>query len=108
MLHVIEPDEPQPLRVEVNGPRLTTVGLAGINRPELTIRVESRESVQEAKGLLLRVAAYVVSTSAALEPGDVLTFEGGRVRLEAEGAALRLTDGGPVEEAEPVRRRRRG
>ena len=101
----MDPDELGPFRVELRGELLATVGLATIGRPELTLRVETTERLEEAKALLVRIAAYVVSTTSRLEPGDVLCFEGGQVTLAADGGALRVTDGGPVEGVTVVRHR---
>jgi hypothetical protein len=109
-------EQPEGLRrfpMELGVRLLTTVGPATIDRPGLALRVESVDRVDDAKALLVRNAAYVVSTTPRLEPGGVVSLDGGRVKLEIDGGGLRVTAGGPVEDVEPVsmrlrRRRRRG
>ena len=64
-------------KVEVDGLRVTTAGLAVAGFPELIRRARSQVELEKARRLL-GIAGYMVSTSSRFRAGETLQLQDGR------------------------------
>ncbi len=78
------------LRLEESGEEIWTVGLGAIGHAELRTAISGWASAAEARGVLFRVAAYVVGADARLQPGDVLRYEAGALTLRSADGFLEV------------------
>ena len=63
--------------------RVATVGLTNINHPDLTMRATTRAEVEDARGILFWLAAYLVTGGARLCPGDTYELNERLLRIRA-------------------------
>lgn len=81
--------------IVANG-RVQTDGLASIGHYELAMAAQTTAEVEDARALLARLAAYVVSAATRLEAGQVLLVDDRKLALgrAAEGVlAVKIAGG---------------
>jgi hypothetical protein len=74
----------EPIRIDVEGTRLRTVGLRRSGRPELIVQVKGSELVEEGAEFLRYVARYLMDSAASVRTGETLAYGCWLTRFEDE------------------------